>query len=281
MAHHDVFECVINVSEGQDEPILRQFERSAGSSFRHRHSDTWHNRSVFTLINSADELLLDVQWMLRNVIDALDLEFHDGVHPRFGVVDVVPFVALDPTQRTQALALRNQTAEWLGDLGVSTFLYGDVNGVERTLPDVRKGAFVTLSPDFGPTVPDEETGATAVGERPLLLAWNMFVEGVDLPGAKALANQLRRPGIRTLGLAVGPRLQVSCNLIDPVAVGPAVAYDALIDLLPPGAAITECELVGLAPRAVLDAIDPHRWSQLGLSEELTIEAHLENVTTSR
>ncbi len=281
MAHHDVFECVINVSEGQDEPILRQFERSAGSSFRHRHSDAWHNRSVFTLINSADELLLDVQWMLRNVIDALDLEFHDGVHPRFGVVDVVPFVALDPTQRTQALALRNQTAEWLGDLGVSTFLYGDVNGVERTLPDVRKGAFVTLSPDFGPTLPDEETGATAVGERPLLLAWNMFVEGVDLPGAKGLANQLRRPGIRTLGLAVGPRLQVSCNLIDPLAVGPAVAHDALIELLPQGAAITECELVGLAPRAVLDAIDPHRWSQLGLSEELTIEAHLENVATSR
>ncbi len=281
MTHHDLFECVINVSEGQDEPILRQFERSAGSSFRHRHSDAWHNRSVFTLINTAGELLLDVQWMLRNVIDALDLEFHEGVHPRFGVVDVVPFVALDPTQRPQALALRNQTAEWLGDLGISTFLYGEVNGVERTLPEVRKEAFITLSPDFGPDRPDDEVGATAVGERPILLAWNMFVDGVDFAVVKRLASQLRRPGIRTLGLTVGPRFQVSCNLIDPAVSGPAVAYDALLELLPQGAAITECELVGLAPRAVLAAITPDRWSQLGLREELTIEAHLENVAASR
>jgi len=281
MAYRDVFECVINVSEGQDEPILRQFERSAGSSFRHRHSDPWHNRSVFTLINSTDELLLDVQWMLRNVIDALDLEFHDGVHPRFGVVDVVPFVALDPGQRAEALALRNQTAEWLGDLGVSTFLYGEVNGIERTLPEVRKGAFVTLTPEFGPAVPDEEVGATAVGERPVLLAWNMFVEGIDLATAKRLASQLRRPGIRTLGLGVGQRLQVSCNLVDPFTTGPAVVYDALIKLLPEGAVISECELVGLVPRAILEAIDPDRWSQLGLSEELTIESHLENVAASR
>jgi glutamate formiminotransferase / 5-formyltetrahydrofolate cyclo-ligase len=274
MAHHDVFECVINVSEGQDEPILRQFERSAGSSFRHRHSDPWHNRSVFTLINSADELLLDVQWMLRNVIDALDLEFHDGVHPRFGVVDVVPFVALDPTQRHQALALRNHTAEWLGDLGVSTFLYGDVDGTERTLPEVRAGAFVTLTPDFGPVAPDEEVGATAVGERPVLLAWNMVVEGVDLAATKRLAGRLRRPGIRTLGLAVGSRFQVSCNLIEPLTIGPGVAYDALTALLPEGASISTCELVGLAPRAVLETINPKRWMELGLSEELTIEAHL-------
>jgi hypothetical protein len=281
MAHPDVFECVINVSEGQDEPILRQFERSAGSSFRHRHSDPWHNRSVFTLINSANELLLDVQWMLRNVIDALDLEFHDGVHPRFGVVDVVPFVALDPAQRSQALALRNQMAEWLGDLGVSTFLYGEVNGVERTLPEVRKGAFVTLTPDFGPAAPAEEVGATAVGERPILLAWNMFVEGIDLAVAKRLASQLRRPGIRTLGLVVGTRLQVSCNLVDPFTTGPAVAYDALTKLLPEGAVISECELVGLAPRAILEAITPDRWSQLGLSEALTIESHLENLAASR
>jgi glutamate formiminotransferase len=281
MAHHDVFECVINVSEGQDEPILRQFERSAGSSFRHRHSDPWHNRSVFTLINNAEELLLDVQWMLRNVIDALDLEFHDGVHPRFGVVDVVPFVALDPAQRPQALTLRNQTAEWLGDLGVSTFLYGDVNGIERTLPEVRKGAFLTMSPDFGPAVPDEEVGAAAVGERPILLAWNMFVEGVDLVTAKRLAKQLRRPGIRTLGLEVGSRFQVSCNLVDPYTAGPDLAYDALAGLLPVGASISECELVGLAPRAVLEAIDPNRWSQLGLREELTIESNLQNLAISQ
>ena len=272
---HGIFECVINVSEGQDEPILRQFERSAGSSFRHRHSDPWHNRSVYTLVNTAQELLLDAQWMVRNVIDALDLEFHEGVHPRFGVVDVVPFVALDPAERDVAVALRDQMAQWLGDLGVSVFLYGDVSGAERTLPHVRKQAFAELEPDFGPLEPDEETGAAAVGERPVLLAWNMFVDGVDLTATKQLAKNLRRPGIRTLALEVGGRLQVSCNLITPFAVGPDAAYDALEALLPSGASISECELVGLAPRDILRAIDPTRWEQLGLSEELTIEARLE------
>ena len=266
---------MINVSEGQDEPILRQFERSAGSSFRHRHSDPWHNRSVYTLVNTPQELLLDAQWMIRNVLDALDLEFHEGVHPRFGVVDVVPFVALDPTERPTALALRDQMAQWLGDLGVSVFLYGDVDGVERTLPDVRKRAFSSLQPDYGPLEPGEESGAAAVGERPVLLAWNMFVEGIDLATAKQLASSLRRPGIRTLALEVGGRLQVSCNLIDPYVVGPDVAYDTLEALLPKDAAIDECELVGLAPRAVLLAIDPRRWDQLGLSEALTIEWQLE------
>ena len=266
-----MFECVINISEGQDEPLLRQFERSGGSSFRHRHSDPWHNRSVYTLINERTELLLDVQWMLRNVIDALDLEFHEGVHPRFGVVDVVPFVALDPNERSVARALRDQMAAWLGDLGVPSFLYGDVNGVERTLPQVRREAFVSLQPDFGPALADPETGSAAVGERPLLLAWNMYISGGDLETTKTLARELRRPGIRTLGLEVGRRLQVSCNLIDPLNVGPEQAYDALSALLPAGAAIDECELVGLAPRAVLDHAGPQRWSQLGLSDELTIE----------
>jgi glutamate formiminotransferase len=167
----------------------------------------------------------------------------------------------------------------LGDLWVYTFLSGDDNGVERTLREVLQGALLGLTPDFGPAVPDEEVGATAVGERPILLAWNMFVEGVDLTVAKRLASQLRRPGIRTLGLAVGPRFQVSCNLVDPYTTGPAIAYDALVELLPEGTSISECELVGLAPRAVLEAVDPERWSQLGLSEELTIESHLHNVAT--
>lgn len=271
-----LFECVINISEGDNDYLLRQLEHAAGESFRHRHSDPFHNRSVFTLINTDIELKRDVCWLIRNAIDVLDLEDHEGVHPRFGVVDVVPYVALDETDRDRARELRDETAAWLGDLDIPVFLYGNVHGVERTLPEVRRRAFVDLAPDFGPSASDDSAGASAVGERPVLLAWNMYVTGLTPEQVRDVARLLRGDGIRTLALQVGRRWQVSCNLIDPLRIGPDVAYDRLIALLPEGGSIEECELVGLAPAAVLLGIDESRWSQLGLSEDLTIEFVLED-----
>ena len=268
-----LFECVINISEGENERLLRQLEHAAGESFVDRHSDPFHNRSVFTLINTALDLERDVCWLIRNAIDVLDLEFHEGVHPRFGVVDVVPFVAIDPEDRDRARELRDTVAQWLGDLDIPVFLYGD----ERSLPEVRKGAFGSLSPDYGPSSPNPEVGAVAVGERPFLLAWNMYLDGASHEQTRTLATQLRGDGVRTLALRVGAREQVSCNLIDPLRVGPAEVYDRLTALLPLGVRISECELVGLAPAEVLGAIPEERWAQLGLSEEKTIEFVLEAV----
>lgn len=271
-----LFECVINISEGDNDYLLTQLEHAAGASFRHRHSDPFHNRSVFTLINTDVELKRDVCWLIRNAIDVLDLEEHEGVHPRFGVVDVVPYVALDESDRGRAQELRDETAAWLGDLDIPVFLYGNVHGVERTLPEVRRRAFVDLAPDFGPSHSDESAGASAVGERPILLAWNMYVGGLNADEVHQAARSLRGDGIRTLALQVGSRWQVSCNLIDPLRIGPDVAYDRLLTLLPTHGTIEECELVGLAPAAVLLGIDESRWTQLGLSEELTIEFVLED-----
>lgn len=271
-----LFECVINISEGENDYLLAQLERTAGESFRHRHSDPFHNRSVFTLINTDIELQRDVFWLIRNAIDVLDLEDHEGVHPRFGVVDVVPYVALDETGRDRARELRDETAAWLGDLDIPVFLYGQIGDQERTLPEVRRRAFRDLLPDRGPRQPDENAGAVAVGERPVLLAWNMYVTGIPADEVSRMARELRGDGIRTLPLRVGSRWQVSCNLIDPFRIGPDVAYDRLVALLPDGGSIEECELVGLAPAAVLLAIDESRWAQLGLSEDLTIEFVLED-----
>ena len=271
-----LFECVINISEGENEYLLTQLEHAAGESFRHRHSDPFHNRSVFTLINTDIELKRDVCWLIRNAIDVLDLDDHEGVHPRFGVVDVVPYVALDEADRERARELRDETAAWLGDLDIPVFLYGNVRGVERSLPEVRRRAFVDLAPDFGPPTSDESAGASAVGERPILLAWNMYVAGLSADEVRQAARSLRGDGVRTLALAVGQRWQVSCNLIDPLRVGPDVAYDRLASILPKNGSIEECELVGLAPAAVLLGIDESRWSQLGLSEDLTIEFVLED-----
>ena len=91
---------------------------------------------------------------------------------------------------------------------------------------------------------------------------------------RALVKAVRRPEVRSLAFRAGEHTQVSCNLIDPLVVGPAIVYDEVAQLLPVGGEIVRCELVGLVPRAVLDAVERGRWEQLGLSANQTIESRL-------
>jgi glutamate formiminotransferase len=241
------------------------------------HRDGDHHRSVITLLGEADELVADVESLARSTVERLDLGAHDGVHPRFGVVDVLPFVPLGSATMAQAVSLRDQTARWLADeLAVPSFLYGPMpDGTTRTLPDVRRSAFVTLSPDLGPSAPHPTAGATAVGARDVLVAWNIWLAGVDLDEARLLAAQVRGPGVRTLGLEVDGAVQVSCNLVDPVQHTPAEVLDAVSGSLGPEGSVLRCELVGLAPAAVVEAVPEGRMAELGLSWEATIEAAAE------
>ncbi len=270
-----MLECVINLSEGRDLELLDQLDDSAGPSLRDLHADTFHHRSVFTLINDSEPLIRDVRALITASFRLLDLRLHDGIHPRFGVVDVVPFVALDPETPSRAVELRDHTARWIGDtFDVPAFLYGPVDEAIRTLPAVRAHAFRELSPDFGPTAPSPRLGAVAVGARPILVAWNIWLSDVSRDEARVIAKTIRQSAVRSLALRAGEHMQVSCNLIDPVAVGPSVVYDEVAALLPEGGEIARCELVGLIPRAVLEAEEPSRWAQLGLSESQTIESRL-------
>jgi glutamate formiminotransferase len=269
-----MFECVINVAEGRDEAILQELERAAGSSLRDRHSDEYHHRSVFTLINDADALVADVRRFLSATLNTLDLAHHRGVHPRLGVADVIPFVALAPATLEQAVVLRDATGAWLADQWhLPVFFYGPLAEGERTLPEVRRRAFRDLGPDLGPTDPDPHRGAACVGARPLLLAWNLWLEGVSLERTREIARDVRGPGVRTLGLEVGAFTQVSCNLVDLEVARPSEVYDAVRERVPSGA-LVRAELVGLAPRAVVEREDPSRWAQLGLSLDATIESRL-------
>ncbi|HEY5266898.1 MAG TPA: hypothetical protein VIJ40_08805 [Acidimicrobiales bacterium] len=270
-----MFECVLNLSEGQRLALLDELSEAAGPSLRDRHTDPVHNRSVFTLINEPDVLFHDVHALVTLAMHLLDLESHAGVHPRFGVVDVVPFVALDVSRSDEARALRDETAEWIATtFTVPVFLYGPLeNGTTRTLPEIRRGAFRTLAPDLGPEEPNIHLGASAVGTRGVLVAWNICLRDVTLAQAKEIAMEVRGPGVRSLAFEVGDVVQVSCNLIDPYAVGPSLVYDDVQQRLKSGA-IERCELVGLVPEAVLRAQDPTRWEQLGLSLEATIETRL-------
>ena len=195
----------------------------------------------------------------------LDIGNHRGAHPRLGVVDVVPFVPLDGDSFADALAARDRFARWLAaELGVPSFLYGP----ERSLPDVRRMAWRGLDPDVGPSMPHPSAGAACVGARDLLVAYNVWLAEPDLARAKQVAAEIRRPGLRTLGLAVGDRVQVSMNLIDPLTLGPHDAYDLVASLVE----VDGAELVGLVPERVLRVIPPSRWHELDLAEETTIEA---------
>jgi glutamate formiminotransferase len=270
-----VFECVINLSEGRDASRVDALGATAGPSLRDLHADRFHNRSVFTLINAANELTRDVHALVGAAFTTLDLTRHEGVHPRFGVVDVVPFVALAPGDAEEAVALRDETASWIADtFNVPVFLYGPVDGALRTLPELRKSAFRTLAPDKGPQRASATLGASALGARGLLVAWNLWLRGVTLDEARGIARAVRRPEVRALAFAVGDEVQVSCNLIAPLEVGPSVVFDQVASLLRGAGAIDHAELVGLAPWALLKRESPERWSQLDLSPERTIESRL-------
>ncbi len=261
-----MLECVINVSEGRNRFAIRRIADAGGACLLDVHSDPHHNRSVLTLAGNGVEVA--ARAVAAEAVRCIDLRLHVGVHPRVGAVDVVPFVPLAGSSMDGALAARDRFAAWAGeDLGVPCFLYGP----ERSLPDVRRHAFGGLAPDTGPAVAHPTAGAICVGARPLLVAYNVWLEaGVPVAIARQVAREIRGPGIRALGLDVGGRAQVSMNLVDPERQTPADAYDAVAARAP----IDRAELVGLVPPAVLDAIPPARWAELSLSADQSLPPDL-------
>jgi glutamate formiminotransferase len=254
-----VLEVVINISEGRDGDVIASVAAAAGSHLLDVHTDPDHHRSVLTVVGEEA-----ARAVAAAAVAAIDLTGHDGVHPRIGAVDVVPFVALGDTTPAEAREARDRFARWAGhELGVPCFLYGP----ERTLPAVRRWAWHDLVPDTGPAAPHPRAGAMAVGVRPPLVAYNLWLAEPDLALARRLAAALRGPAVRALGLPVGPAVQVSMNLIDPLAVGPAEVYDCVAEQ----AAVERAELVGLVPAAVLAATPEGRWAQLDLAPDRTIE----------
>ena len=226
-------ECVANVSEGRDDRCSAGSPRPPPPTLVDLHRDPDHNRSVFTLAGRPDVVADAARALARAAVDLIDLRRHEGVHPRLGALDVVPFVPyvpgdLPPRDLTAALELRDKFADWLAaELDVPSFLYGPLDGGgTRSLPDLRRLAFAPpeeggLEPDFGPRSPHPSAGATAVGARPVLVAYNVWVSSLET--ARAVAPHVRNDQVRVLALAVGERAQVSCNLVDPAFLRPGPA----------------------------------------------------------
>ena len=257
-----MLECVVNISEGRDDAVIAAVAGAAGSDLLDVHTDPHHHRSVLTLVGEEA-----VRAVTTEAVARIDLRTHAGVHPRIGAVDVVPFVPLVDAPLADAVDARDRYCRWAGDeLHLPCFRYGP----ERTLPDVRREAFRSLEPDAGPAQPHPSAGAVAVGARALLVAYNVWLADPDIDLARRIAREIRGPDLRTLGLRVGDRVQVSMNLVAPQRIGPADATDLVAARAP----VEGCELVGLVPRQVLDAVPRGRWAALDLAEDRTIEARL-------
>ena len=275
------FECVVNVSEGRDGPVIDAIASAGGDHLLDVHSDAEHHRSVLTLGGPLEAVEAAARAVAAAAIATIDIRTHVGVHPRLGAVDVVPFVPLggaaaDGEEWRDPLQARDRFAEWAGtELGVPCFLYGP----ERTLPDIRRHAFSSLTPDSGPPTPHPTAGATAVGVRPVLVAYNMWIADPSggapddvLSVARALAVELRGPSIRSLGLPLASGAQVSCNLIDPSGASITRVYDTVaVGARARGYPVVRAELVGLVPEVTLRAVPRPRWVEMDLGEDRTIE----------
>ena len=287
-------ESVPNFSEGRDRATIEALADALGSPARllDVHADEDHNRSVFTLVGSEDELVASLLAGIACAVERIDLRRHEGAHPRVGAADVVPIVPLVREELERAAACADALAGRVGsELGLPVFRYGELapgrgpaffrtGGLDELRRRVGSGELV---PDHGPESVDERSGAVLVGARRPLIAFNVNLRG-SLDAAQEAARAVRErdggfPGVRALGLEL-PRaglVQVSMNVEDyeAAALHEIVARVAA-EAEARGAEIAGSELVGLMPAGAavaaagamlrIDGFDASRVLELRLLE---------------
>lgn len=250
--------AIPNLSEGHDAAAVQRVAgpRAPSAPLLDLHLDPDHNRSVLTFGGDADPLGEVVTGVVRRAARALDLRSHTGVHPRLGVVDVLPFVPYR-APLSEAVHLARRTArEVARDPGLPVYLYGGAHPQGRPLPEIRR-AFDRghpPDPDRGPRHPHPEAGVLCLGVRGPLVAFNVDLAG-DLEAARNIARAVREAsgglsGVRALAFPLASRglVQVSMNLTDPARTGPRAAFDAVDTAAEThGAAVVAAEVVGLLP----------------------------------
>jgi glutamate formiminotransferase / 5-formyltetrahydrofolate cyclo-ligase len=263
--------AVPNLSEGRDPGRLATLERAFGRgvSLLDRHTDTDHDRTVFTLAGQRGPLMEALVAGAEEALELLDMGAYRGAHPAIGALDVCPLVWLDAADRDAARTEAVAAAAQIGGLGIPVFLYGELargpGRAERAyfrnggLPELwLRMESGELRPDFGPDLPHRRAGATLVTARPPLAAFNVELDSGDLEVARSVAAGLREsggglPGVRAIGLLLSSgRGQVSTNVHDPLAVPLGTVVERVRELaVALGARPLEAELVGLVPAAAL------------------------------
>lgn len=290
-----VLEAVPNFSEGRDpatvHALVRAVESVDGVEVLDWSSDPDHHRSVLTYVGPPAAVEDASVAAARVALERIDLGRHRGVHPRVGALDVLPFVPLEGLDMADAVASARRVGRRLADLGIPVYYYGRASEPPgRGLAELRRGGVEALRDGFPPDrVPDElpaaedgegprphpSAGVTCVGARPVLLAWNVFVRGLDAAGARAVASGLRErdggfPGVRALGLRLPEqeRVQISMNLEDPGRAPPMEVFRALEAAVGElGGSVEETEVIGMIPDTLVLPAAGDRLHLLDLSPD--------------
>jgi len=268
--------CVPNFSEGRRTDVIDAIcDALAGGAARlvYRQADPEHHRLDTTIVGSPDAVRASALAGAAKAVELIDMTTHTGGHPRMGAADVIPFVPLSQISMDEVVELARAFAAELADaLGIPVYLYDRAaTSPERaSLAEVRKGEFEGLReavargerlPDFGPHEIGP-AGATAVGARKPLVAFNVYLTGNE-DDVKEIARAVREssgglPSVRAIGFAVPERgaVTVSMNLVDIAVTSPRMAFDTVRELATErGMEVRSSEIVGLVPRAALGEDD--------------------------
>jgi glutamate formiminotransferase len=272
-----IVECAANYSEGRRPEVIAAIADSIrqveGARILDIDSDPDHNRTVITFAGSPEHVGEAAVRSVGVAAEQIDLNEQDGVHPRIGAADVIPFVPFRKMTLIECEWVAHSVgAEIWNRFHIPVYLYGDaaILPARRALPNVRQIGFEKLReavktdlsrfPDFGQNELHPTAGAVAVGARKILIAWNIELETTDVEIAKDIAGIIREanggfPGVRALGLELPSQgiTQVSLNVTDYHATAPHQILPRVEELAAKrGVAVRGTELIGLLPQEVLD-----------------------------
>lgn len=270
-----LIECVPNFSEGRRPDVVARIRDAiasvSGVAVLDVSSDASHNRSVITFVAPLEDVIDAAVAGIRAARDEIDLNHHTGEHPRMGAADVVPFIPLEGATMEDCVALARTLGERVGrELDIPVFLYerAATTPQRENLADVRRGEFEGLreeigrnpsrKPDFGPEHVHPTAGAIAIGARPFLVAYNVYLgPASNLAVAKDVAKALRGSSgglryVKALGLEVDGQAQVSMNLVDTEKTPLSRVFDMVcMEAEARGVTPTWSEIVGLVPEHAL------------------------------
>jgi glutamate formiminotransferase / 5-formyltetrahydrofolate cyclo-ligase len=270
-----LIECVPNVSEGRRTDVVdrvaQAIEGVPGARLLDRSSDTSHNRSVITMAGEPASLKAAVLALFEVAVAEIDLRTHSGEHPRLGAVDVVPFIPIERATMDDCVKLANDTAAEVAQrFQVPVYLYEEASNhpARKNLEDIRRGQFEGLAakmshpewaPDYGPPGPHPSAGATVIGARMPLIAYNINLATDRLDVAKKIAAAVRFSSggfryVKAMGVALEDRgiVQVSMNLTNYEKTPIFRVFDAVKrEAERYGVSVLESEIVGLVPAAAL------------------------------
>jgi glutamate formiminotransferase len=294
-------ECVPNFSEGRRTEVVEKIVQAIASAPRVKvldeSMDLDHNRSVVTFVGEPDAVVDAMFRGMQTASDLIDMSQHHGAHPRIGATDVVPFVPLRGVTMEDCVRLARRLGERAGrELGIPIYLYAEAASrpERRILADVRRGEYEGLkaelgvkperAPDFGPGSFNVRSGATAVGARTFLIAYNIYLDTADPGPSKKISKAIREssggfPKVQALGLEIPERgmTQVSMNLLDYRITSLRTVFDEVVKRARTlGTKVVESELIGLIPRDAFAEVSPEQLLLAGFSKNQIIENRIED-----